>query len=70
MSYIWPVVRELAKTQLDQAADAARWIFELDPAFVPPVRKSIALGYRTLGFSATERLVGLQAGLRGRGRRP
>jgi glycosyltransferase involved in cell wall biosynthesis len=66
VAYIWPVVRELAKTQLDQAADAAGWIFELDPGFVPPVRKSIAMGYRMLGFSATERLVGCQARLRGK----
>lgn len=61
VSYIWPVVRTLAKTQLDEAAAAAQWIFELDPEFVPPVRKSIAVGYRTLGFAATERLIGIQA---------
>ncbi|HZP99722.1 MAG TPA: glycosyltransferase family 2 protein [Reyranella sp.] len=63
VSYIWPVVRALAKTQLDEAADAARWIFDLDPQFVPPVRKSIALGYRTLGFAMTERLIAVRAHL-------
>ena len=66
VSYVWPVVRDLAKTQPEEAAGAARWIFELDPGFVPPVRKSIALGYRLLGFAATERLVRVQALLRGR----
>ena len=65
-AYIWPVVRTLAKTELEEAADAAQWIFELDPEFVPPVRKSIALGYRLLGFAATERLVGFQADLKRR----
>lgn len=65
VAYIWPVVRSLAKTQPDEAAAAAKWIAELDPTFAPPVRKSIALGYRTLGFAATERLVSLQAALRG-----
>lgn len=68
VSYIWPVVRTLAKTELDEAAAAARWIFELDPQFVPPERGSIAFGYRTIGFAATERLVGLQARLRGQRR--
>ena len=54
---IWPVVRGLAKTQLDEASAAAAWIFELDPDFVPPVRRSLAVAYRVLGFKATEQLV-------------
>ncbi len=65
VAYIWPVVRALAKTQLGEAAAAASWISKLDPEFRPPVRASIAFGYRTLGFAATERLVALQARLRG-----
>ncbi len=66
VAYIWPVVRTLAKTEREEAAAAAQWIFDLDPEFVPPVRKSISLGYRMLGFAATERLVGLQTALKSR----
>lgn len=61
VSYVWPVVRSLAKKQPDQAAAAAEWIFRLDPDFVPPERKSILAAYRVLGFRATERLVGIRA---------
>jgi len=61
VSYVWPVVRNLAKTELDEAAAAAKWIFELDPDFVPPVRKSIAMAYKVLGFRATERLLRIRA---------
>lgn len=64
VSYVWPVVRNLAKWEIGEAAAAARWIFELDPAFVPPERRSILLGYKVLGFSATERLIRVQAWLR------
>ena len=62
-SYIWPVVRNLAKRAPDEAAAAAEWIFALDPDFVPRERKSILLAYRLLGFEATERLVRLRSRL-------
>jgi glycosyltransferase involved in cell wall biosynthesis len=61
VAQVWPVVRNLAKTQLDAASDTAEWIFELDPDFVPPVRRSLAAAYRVLGFKATERLVRIRA---------
>ena len=61
VSYVWPVVRNLAKTQLAEADAAAKWIFEVDPAFVPPVRTPLRLAYRWLGFRTTERLVRLWA---------
>ncbi|SKA37220.1 Glycosyl transferase family 2 [Enhydrobacter aerosaccus] len=61
VSYIWPVIRNLAKTQLDEAAAAADWSAKVDPAFVPAVRAPILLGYRWLGFRATERLIRLWA---------
>jgi glycosyltransferase involved in cell wall biosynthesis len=64
VSYVWPVVRNLAKTQLDEATSAADWIFKLDPAFVPPVRKPILAAYRLLGFRATERLIRVWAWFR------
>lgn len=61
VAYVWAVVRSLAKSQLDEAAAAAKWIFELDPEFVPPERRSILLGYRLLGFKMTERLIRIRA---------
>ena len=66
VSYIWPVVRNLAKWEIGEAAAAARWVFELDPGFAPQERGSILLGYKMLGFAATERLVRVQASLRRR----
>jgi glycosyltransferase involved in cell wall biosynthesis len=61
VAYVWPVVRNLAKTELDEASAAAEWVFKTDPAFVPPVRRSILLAYKWLGFKMTERLVRLWA---------
>jgi glycosyltransferase involved in cell wall biosynthesis len=66
VAHIWPVVRNLAKTQLGEASAAAQWISELDPDFVPPVRKSLSLAYRLLGFTTTERLVRIREFFRGR----
>src|SRR5690242_15329050 len=66
VSHLWPVVRNLAKTQLDEAAAAAEWIFELDPDFVPPERRSLSMAYRMLGFRTTERLVRIRSLLLGR----
>lgn len=54
---VWPVVRNLAKTQLDEAARGADWVATLDPGFVPPVRSLLRQAYRLLGFRATERLI-------------
>ena len=66
VSYLWPVVRDLAKTQLDEAAAAAEWIFKLDPDFIPPERRSLSMAYRMLGFRTTERLVRIRSLLLGR----
>ena len=54
---VWPVVRNLAKTQLDEAARGADWITTLDPGFVPPVRSPLRQAYWLLGFRTTERLI-------------
>jgi glycosyltransferase involved in cell wall biosynthesis len=61
VAHMWPVVRNLAQTQLDEAAAAAKWIFETDPEFEPPIRRSLAAAYRLLGFKTTERLVRIRA---------
>ena len=63
VSYLWPVVRNLAKRAPEEAAAAAKWVFDLDPGFVPHERKSVLLGYRLLGFERTERLLGLRSRL-------
>ncbi len=61
VAHMWPVVRNLARSQLDEAAAAAKWIFETDPEFEPPIRRSLAAAYRLLGFKMTERLVRIRA---------
>jgi hypothetical protein len=61
VSYVWPIVRNLARAELDEASAAADWIFKLDPDFVPPVRPVIRLSYEYLGFRATEQLIRLWA---------
>jgi len=63
-SYIWPVVRDLAKSDLGEASAAAEWVFELDPTFVPPERPIILAAYERLGFGTTERLIRLWAAFR------
>ncbi len=59
VSYVWPVVRSLARTAPEEAAKAAAWIFQLDPGFVPPERRSVLAAYKLLGFRTTERLLGI-----------
>ncbi|MDP1967475.1 MAG: glycosyltransferase family 2 protein [Reyranella sp.] len=63
---VWSLMRELAKTHPAEAAAVYDWIHELDPTFAAPIRRSLALAYRTLGFRRTERLVNLRARLLGR----
>ncbi|MFO1087919.1 MAG: glycosyltransferase family 2 protein [Reyranellaceae bacterium] len=60
-AYLWPVVRDLAKTELDEAAVAARWLLELAPGYTPRVRPIILAAYKHLGFRTTERLVRLRS---------
>jgi len=54
---LWPNVRAFARAYPREAAEVVDWIYRLDPEFVPPVRPTLALAYRVLGFSATERLL-------------
>lgn len=63
-AYIWPVVRTLARTELDEATIAANWVFELDPTFVPSERGIILSAYKFLGFRTTERLIRLLTAFR------
>lgn len=54
---VWPSVRTFARAYPKEAADAFEWIMNLYPEFVPPERPAVLLGYRTVGFATTERLL-------------
>jgi glycosyltransferase involved in cell wall biosynthesis len=66
LRFVWSLMRELAKTHPAEAAAVYDWIHELDPAFAAPIRRSLAMAYRTFGFRRTEHLVNLRARLLGR----
>lgn len=58
--FLWSAMRDLAKTHSADAAKVYDWIYELDPGFAPPIRRSLALAYRLLGFRRAEWLVNLR----------
>lgn len=58
---LWPNVRSFAKAYPREAAEVVEWIRRLDPEFVPPVRPTVAIAYKLLGFAATERLLRARA---------
>jgi glycosyltransferase involved in cell wall biosynthesis len=58
--FLWTAMRDLAKTHPADAAAVYDWIHELDPDFAPPIRRSLALAYRLLGFRTAEWLVNLR----------
>jgi glycosyltransferase involved in cell wall biosynthesis len=66
LRFVWSAMRDLAKTHLADAAAVYDWIHEHDPAFAAPVRRSLALAYRTFGYRRIEWLVNLRARLLGR----
>jgi hypothetical protein len=57
---LWRLARAIARTHPAEARDVVCWIHELDPCFAPPERGLLALAYRHIGFSATERLLRLR----------
>ena len=59
--FLWTAMRDLARTHPADAAEVYDWIYELDPGFAPPIRRSLALAYRLLGFRTAEWLVNLRA---------
>jgi glycosyltransferase involved in cell wall biosynthesis len=63
ISTMWAVVRSFAKAYPNEAAEIVDWFHQLDPDFRPPVRPSVALAYKLLGFARTERLLRLRAAL-------
>lgn len=60
---MWDVVRSFARAHPKEAAEIYHWLYRLDPAFRPPVHPIVALAYRTLGFTVTERLLHLRHAL-------
>ena len=60
LRYLWSATRDLAKTHPAEAATVYDWIYQLDPGFAAPIRRSLALAYRLLGFRTTEWLVNLR----------
>ncbi len=71
LRFLWSATRDLARTHPAEAGVVYDWIYELDPGFSPPIRRSLALGYRLLGFRTAEWLVNLRASVRPFGtRRP
>jgi len=60
LGMLWPSVRTFARAYPKEAAEVFEWIMRLSPEFVPPERPTVTLGYRTLGFAATEWLLALR----------
>lgn len=57
---MWPNVRAFARAYPKEATEVLDWIYRLDPEFVPPVSPMLALAYRILGITRTERLLRLR----------
>lgn len=66
LRFIWSLVHELAKTHPVEAVDVYDWVYDLDPAFSSPIRRSLMPAYRMLGIRTTERLVNIRSRLRRR----
>lgn len=60
LRFLWSAMRDLARTHPAEAAAVYDWIYELDPGFEAPIRPSLALAYRLLGFRTAEWLVNLR----------
>jgi glycosyltransferase involved in cell wall biosynthesis len=59
----WPLAHSIARIDLDDASELAKWVFELDPDFVPLESGLLGRLYRTLGFRNTERVLRLRRGI-------
>lgn len=54
---LWPLAHWIAYTHPDEAADVARWIYDLVPEFRAPEQGLLGLMYRQLGFRFAERVL-------------
>lgn len=59
---LWHLAHWMAKTHINEANNIYRWVYELDPKFKPTGNKPLALFYKILGFTFTERLLKLKRG--------
>jgi hypothetical protein len=57
---LWPLAHWIAYTHLDEACEVAKWIYELDPEFMPPEQGMLGQFYRNLGFRGTEQILKLR----------
>jgi hypothetical protein len=60
---LWPLAHWIAYSHIDEACDVARWACELDPSLLARQRGALGGLYRTLGFRATERILGVRRAL-------
>lgn len=62
-SVIWRLAHEVARWSLSEGRELADWARELDPAIRPQGPRMLARMYDVLGFSLTERVLGLRRSL-------
>jgi glycosyltransferase involved in cell wall biosynthesis len=54
---LWPLAHWTAKTHLKEAVEIVKWIYELNPNFIPPEKGSLGFMYSKLGFKTTEKIL-------------
>jgi hypothetical protein len=57
---LWPLAHWTAKEYLDDGAEIAKWIFQLDPDFQVPEKGILGMLYRRIGFKRTEQILKLR----------
>jgi glycosyltransferase involved in cell wall biosynthesis len=56
---LWHLAHSVAKTHLHDAEQIYKWIFQLNPDFLPHENLTLARLYKTIGFTYTERILRL-----------
>jgi len=54
---LWPLAHWIAKAHLPDAEKVVKWIYELDPEFLPPEKGVLGAFYNKIGFTKTEKLL-------------
>jgi hypothetical protein len=54
---MWPLAHWIAIEHLNAAKEVVKWIYELNPEFIPPENGILGIFYQKLGFANTERLL-------------
>jgi glycosyltransferase involved in cell wall biosynthesis len=63
VNILWPLTRWIAKYDIGEAKDLLKWIMELKPGFKIPHDDIVGIMYKTIGFSNTEKILGLRRSL-------